>query len=123
MPIEIPLNSTEVTQIIDKRFEAFGSCYELISAKVKNDTDASSFGFSKTKCLRLIYVQVSGSGLETISLKQELEKIADFASLTPRKVVSRLELFQSPALILPRTSHHDKKTSDILFQGFSGLHY
>lgn len=48
------------------------------------------------KIARLVYALVSGPGVCDISIQEELEKLADFASLNPRKIAARLELLQSP---------------------------
>jgi len=79
-----------------------GSVYELISTKVMDDGGGSIF-FTTPKVLHMAYVQTAGPGLETVSIQDLLSRIADFGSLSPRKMVARLELFQSPAWTMDTT--------------------
>lgn len=74
-----------------------GSQYELVSATIEKDTE-SSFKFSQVSVAKLVYVNVSrGTAENSISVKDILETLGDFAALNPRKAAVRLELFQSPA--------------------------
>jgi len=95
--VDIPLNKDEADEPYDSFVEENGSRYELISAKVQNDGDVNSGQYFSPKCVRLQYVQVSGPDLEPLDLKEELLRLADFAALSPRKAMARLELLQSPA--------------------------
>ena len=94
-------------------FDSEGRHYELFSAKVLDSEEASPFWFSSarggggaggrrakagSKILRLRYVAVDGPNMRPINLQQTLESIADFVALPSRKVVSRLELFDTPAM-------------------------
>eukprot|EP00978_Attheya_sp_CCMP212_P009034 scaffold21264_cov42-Attheya_sp.AAC.3 len=95
--VDIPLNKDEADEPYDSFVEENGSRYELISAKVQNDGDVNSGQYFSPKRVRLQYVQVSGPDLETLDLKEELLRLADFAALSPCKAMARLELLQSPA--------------------------
>ena len=95
---ETPMNKKEMEHPFDVNIAGEGGFgYELISMKVQKDGDASGGRYYQGKCIRLVYVQVTGPQRTSYSLKQELERLGDFASLSTRKVVSRLELLQSPA--------------------------
>ena len=73
-----------------------GSVYELVS--VKQDEDKGNARFPSTTIdYKLMYVLVSGPGHQTLNLQESLDQIADFSSLSPRKIAKRLELLQSPA--------------------------
>lgn len=73
-----------------------GSTFELVSAKVYDDPESYS-RFRKPKVMRLMYAQTRGPGLEEFSVADYLLRLGDFSRLSPRKVVARLELLQSPA--------------------------
>jgi len=95
---ETPMNQKEMEHPFDVNIIGEGGFgYELLSSKVQNDGDASSGPHCQAKCVRLVYAQVTGPQRTTYSLKQELCRLGDFASLSTRKVVARLELLQSPA--------------------------
>ncbi len=69
--------------------------YELVSVKKMDDPDqGKQFNGPKIDRFRAMYV-FSGPG-ET-NVQEELDEIADFSSLSPRKAAARLELLQSPA--------------------------
>jgi hypothetical protein len=97
LTIDIPMNKEELTEKIKENFDFFDSSCELISSKIVVDEQSGGLPFCKQKVLKLAYAKVSGPDLQQLSLKEELEKIADFASLSTRKVVSRLELLLSPS--------------------------
>lgn len=80
---------------IETTIRQYGCILQLISAKVYSEN--TGFSFQSRDYLRLAYAIVSGPRLQTRWAKEELLKIGDFASLTTSKVVSRLELLQSPA--------------------------
>ena len=95
--IDVPLSRFE-QRPYEIEFEQNGNAYELISIKQQSDNEVSTPGFSsQAKVARLVYAQVSGSGMETVEVKDWLCRLADFPSLTPRKLVARLELLQSPS--------------------------
>ena len=87
--VKIAVNKQDTAKLFDVAFEENGNRYELISVKYS------------PKCVRLAYAQVRGPKLAPISLPDLLLSIADFSSLSPRKVMARLELLQSPALKFP----------------------
>ena len=99
--VEIALNAEEVSMPFDVSIQENGYRYELISAKVRKDGDSPSLQYCKKQCVCLMYAQVTGPCLETLCLERTLQDIADFSSLSSRKVMARLELLQSPALMLP----------------------
>jgi len=80
----------------DLSFGFDGKHYSLVS--FKSHEQAGGFGFFGRKTeFEWIYIALSGGGFPTLNLQHELEKIADFPSLDPRKVVVRLGHLQSPA--------------------------
>ena len=102
MVCDIPLNKVEIENQIEISHEKENCGYELLLAKVYSDGDAGSTKYMTAQCLRTIYVQTSGPNLTTLSLEDELLKLADFSSLeSPRKVVARLELLCSPLYKFP----------------------
>ena len=105
--VEIPRNNDELEVPFLREFEeSDGSKFELAVSKIQSDGDkAAPAGAPSKKCIHLYYCKVSGPGLQTISLREEFERIANFACLGP-KVGARLELFLSPAYKLKsRTSN------------------
>ena len=92
---QIPMNKIEAEKGADKVIDHHSSKFELISRKVV-ETDRGGL-FSRAKDIEYIYMQTEGEGLTAISPAKYLSRIGDFSSLTTRKVVARLELFQSPA--------------------------
>jgi len=81
-----------------------GHVYELISTKVMDDESGGSlFKMCTPRVLSMVYVQTAGPGIETVNIHSLLSRIADFGSLQPRKMVARLELFQSPAFAMDST--------------------
>jgi len=68
----------------------------LVSCKV-NESEKGGRPFMQTsnKSIRVAYAIIAGPNLQEQSLKKELEKIADFSTLTTRNVAARLELLQS----------------------------
>lgn len=98
MVTETPMTAHEMEVPFDVKVLGEGGFgYELISSKIQNDGDASSGPYSKPKCVRLVYAQVTGPHRKSYSLQEELSRLGDFASLPTRKVAARLELLQSPA--------------------------
>ncbi len=112
--VKIPLTNDERSLDFDRFLNHNGSSLELVSRKVLKDGEKGGFRIGKKftfkpKVLSLVYIKVTGPGLESISVKEELEKIADFASLATRKVVSRLELLQSTCHKFPKTGHNSER--------------
>jgi hypothetical protein len=72
-----------------------GFTYSILVVKVeKNRAKYKRF---EQHVARAFYVAVSGPGLTPLILQEELNKIADFASQSCRRIVPRLELLVSPA--------------------------
>ena len=106
---EIPLNKEEESIAYDSHIiDNNDTAYELVTVKVVQDTQKGGFNY-KPKALKLVYSQENGHNIEPFSIKDELEKIADFASLDTRKVVSRLELLQSPAFRFPMNTRNESR--------------
>ena len=95
-PVDVPLKKSGLIQSLSRRCEFNGFSYDLVSSKIVDDTAVGGL-YYKPKMLRLMYVLVAGPDMKTLCIREELESIADFSALSPRKVVSRLELLQSPA--------------------------
>lgn len=93
---EAPLTGRSDQKPIDRLVEFSGHTMELISTKIQDDT-ALGTAFYKPKVIRLVYIITEGPGLEPIVPADLLLRIADFSRLSPRKVMARLELLQSPA--------------------------
>ena len=98
--IDVPLNKNEKVPY-EVTFHQNGNDYELISIKVQSDNEINVGFHSQAKCARLVYAQISGPGMETVDVQDWLSRLADFQSLTPRKLVARLELLQSPLYKFP----------------------
>ena len=98
--IDVPLNKFE-QKPYEVKFDQNGNVYELISVKVQSDNEINAGFHSQAKCARLVYAQISGSGMESVDVQDWLSRLADFQSLTPRKLVARLELLQSPLYKFP----------------------
>lgn len=96
--LPIPRSSKKVQEIhVQKEVSWQGRSYHLLSSKLHQESPQNyKYGGPRAR-VTLQYVAVSGTGLETINLQEELGKIADFASLEPHKAAARLELFESPA--------------------------
>ena len=92
---DLHLNSKMEPFIPDKNFETHRIKYTLASSKLRYT--GSGIFFHRQQELELTYIAQSGNSLETIDVRAELEKIADFASLDTRKAVARLEHLQSPS--------------------------
>lgn len=73
--------------------------YSLVSLKIeREDSPYGSNSFiGKPTNFKAFYVIVSGPGLPKIDIQGLLLEIVDFSVLPTRKVIARLELFQSPA--------------------------
>ena len=84
--------------------------YILVSRK---EVDSKgSYIFGPRNKFEYMYAQenvTSESSDKNISIIELLESLGDFAKLTTRKVVSRLELFQSPAHQLGVNAKGEKK--------------
>jgi len=100
--VEVPLlNQNEAMDPFDITVFEDGRVYELMSVKIREDNEGPSMQYCKKLCASLVYCQTRGPRLEPISIETELSKLADFSSLSSRKVMARMELLQSPALKLP----------------------
>lgn len=77
---------------IQNTFNLNGSVYSLLSVKLLDNTSYSRYTY---KVWKAYYIKVSGPGVESLDLKEEMSKIADFQTLPPRKIVSRFELLVS----------------------------
>jgi ribosomal protein L24 len=105
---EIPMNQEETRHPLDVEWvDKRGFGHELVSSKIQNDGEVGGGRHCKPKCVRLVYAQVFGPQQTTYSLKEELERLGDFASLDTRKVLARLELLQSPAYQFNRSGKKD----------------
>jgi len=95
---DAPLNGKRNQKPFDKKVEdaATESSYELVSCKCYNDAE-KSFGFIKAKVARLVYAKTHGPGSNSFSVEDHLLRVANLTTLNPRKIVARLELFQSPS--------------------------
>ena len=94
MVSEIAMNPEETTHPPDvKVLDERGFGYELVSSKIQNDGEVSGGRHCQPKCVRLVYAQVFGPQRTSYSLKEELERLGDFASLNTRKVVSKARAF------------------------------
>ena len=116
--VENPFTKDELQNPIEKVVHHNGYKYELISTKLQADGDKGSGKYWKAKCLCLCYAQAEGEGLGAFSIADYLQRIADFASLDPRKAKSRLELLQSPAHTIAKAPAIFFLTSD----SFSSIH-
>jgi hypothetical protein len=87
---------SDASEGLVETFENDGTIYSLLAVKIVDNTlNCSTWTY---RVWRAFYIKVSGPGVqESLDLKLELDKIADFQRLPPRKIVSRLELFISPA--------------------------
>ena len=95
---EVPLGRGELS-LPPASGSYHGRELELVSAKINKAESKGKFGQRK-ETYQMMYVAVSGDGLPTINLREELEKIAAFEaqSSTVRKTIARLELLQSAAV-------------------------
>jgi hypothetical protein len=72
--------------------------YELFSVKIDDDTGGTSKFGVRSKVAKLVYVDVSPcEDGAPFSVQDFLLRFGDFSALDPRKIMARLELFQSPA--------------------------
>lgn len=96
--VPLPPGGGVPDQLRSGSFHAGGFAMELISAKVYDEPGSGLHG-QKRQVYRLQYVKVSGGGLPPLSLREELEKVANFRGQngTVRKLAARLELLQSPS--------------------------
>jgi ribosomal protein L24 len=88
--------SNQVQALPSRHTESDGSTYELLSTKLHRKKGTSMFN---PTVITAHYVLVQGSGESPINLKDELERLAGFAWLPPRKVAARLELLLTPASV------------------------
>ena len=116
--VEIPISNKEIEVPIPKEFEfADGSKFELVVSKIQGDGDRPSIPNGPVmKCIQMYFCKTSGPGLESISLKDELERIADFGSLSEEKACARLELFVSPAYKFKPQKSRDKEHAIFVLQ-------
>ena len=69
-----------------------GGTYTAVATRIiEQKSSGKQFG-AKRKDAYVYYVLTKGGGLPDFSLQKELEKVADFRSLPPHKVPSRLEV-------------------------------
>lgn len=74
-----------------------GRVYELVSTKECEDSAGGTTLWSqKRKLLELFYMVTGGSEIPRVDPQACLSRFGNFAKLSTRKVVARLELFQSP---------------------------
>lgn len=90
---EIEMNNN-VQALPNRHTESDGSTYELLSTKLHRKKGTSMFN---PTVITAHYVLVQGRCASPINLKDELERLAGFARLPPRKVAARLELLLTPA--------------------------
>lgn len=96
MTVEIPLKRSTV---VPPKVASFGGySLHLLSSRVPKESAAKNH-FRNQKAIRLTYVATEGNEIHQISLKQQLESIADFASLTPEKAKARLQLLESATAV------------------------
>jgi hypothetical protein len=75
-----------------------GRTYELLSTDLKKEEGAMINGFRIPKMKMWIqYVLVSGPGMDTINVQEELERLCDFGSENPRKAAARIKMLNSTA--------------------------
>ena len=69
--------------------------------------------------VRLYYVVVAGNGLQTIDVREELEKIAAFETQTTtvRKTIARLQLLATPGTVLQFKADDFEFTEEPLSSG------
>ncbi len=109
--VDISLNDAERLLPVEKAIVSNGRRYEVIAAKDHHDEEGGGNLFGKKYKRRLYYLETEGPGVSIpISPQQLLSNLANFESLSSRKVVSRLELFLSPAIAL--LSDKKLETSD-----------
>jgi hypothetical protein len=94
--VQLPLPHGSKARALPELRETYnGVSYEFVASKVFDD-GTEPWGGQK-KCLRMVFAAIAGEGLPLVLLQDELEKLADWCALpNSRKVVSRLELLQSP---------------------------
>jgi len=85
---------------IAREFNLEGRSFSLIGSKLSEVKDR----LNRSTELRLIYIATSGPGMETFCLEKKLDRLANFAALTPLKAKARLDLLHSPSSKL-FTSH------------------
>jgi hypothetical protein len=96
---EIEISLSGKAPELERQFERENRVYALAGAKVYDDGGSGVPGV-KNKSIRMIYVAISGPGTSSISLEDDLERLANFGGLSPIKAKARLELLQSPACSL-----------------------
>ena len=116
--VDDPISEKKYEKVFKKHCVFDGSNHELVSCKMyKDEYNNSCFPSEKA---RLIYAKSRKSdSKDSFSIQDQLLRIGDFTSLKPRKIVSRLELFQSPSsfnvVFLDKTNF-----SDIPDRGYVG---
>lgn len=93
--VEVVLNGRCNQTALEATVHHEGVKFELVSTKLTEDEHGGRF--CKKKVLVCGYVATEGPNLPSLSLYDELLRIADFSRLPSRKIASRLELFLSPA--------------------------
>lgn len=93
---EFPLPVAEGTKLPEPTLSLMGRRWELLMAEVHEDTSRPS-RYGPSQVYQMMYVAVSGDGLETIELRDALERIAAFEDQdsTVRKTIARLLLLRS----------------------------
>jgi len=102
--VQTPINKVEANPVDRVTIDSSGNKFELVSRKVVTSDRGGLY--LKAKDVQYMYMQTEGTGLTTVSPAEHLSQIADFSSLTTRKVVARLELFQSPAYKCKSSGDH-----------------
>jgi len=96
----VPLPTTSK---FPKQHQLNGYTYQLLSSHIlcdkkkdhNNDHTHWSYYAGNQKKVEFTYVAVCGPQIPTISLREKLESIANFATLPPAKAAARLELLTS----------------------------
>lgn len=98
-----------------------GKNYSVVSVKKQNDGRNFVFNSRKYK-LEYMYIAESGLGLEPISLKEKLQRVADFAAIkNVNKIASRLELMQSTAIKTCPPQHLTVDDFEVIDENFSDV--
>lgn len=97
--LPIPRSTTKARDIdVPPELEWHGRHYSLLCTKGHQESTQNIRNGGPRARVTLHYVAVSGPGLQSFDLQEELNKIGDFAALAPHKAAARLELLQSPAM-------------------------
>ena len=96
--IEFKVKAIASVGDLPRRFvDGSGHTYELLLTKIQKRSVVVGGASSRKLDVTAHYVSVNGPGLALIDLKTELNLIAAFGALTPKKAASRLELLCSSA--------------------------